>query len=273
MKTFLPSLALMLVVLCGLPSAGRATSFLDRPFPETVADAPLIARGKVGNSYVEWSKGEDGVRRLYTFYELTVEEQLKGKPVGRTLVFRELGGEKDGIGMQVSGSSRFERGEDVVVLLGEKNSEGSHDVRGLMMGKLNIRQNESGKEVLSGPALGLSREDGHNHGSAGGNSEKQEWTLESLRQVIKTQGQAGDEVAPAPSGTPGDTPAVPPTLSTPGSPSNHSESGSPAPGLQNSEAEAAQAEETSDAGLLPWLGLALAVGIGMAWKLSRRRRR
>ncbi|MCM2279682.1 MAG: hypothetical protein NDJ89_16530, partial [Oligoflexia bacterium] len=218
----------------------------------TVADAPVIVRGRIASSYVEWGKGDDGNRRIYTYYELQPEEVLKGKVAGGALLFRELGGEKDGRGMEVSGASHFEPGEEVVVMLGERNDEGNHDIRGLMMGKLNVRSNGSGKEILEGPALGGS---------------KAEWTLQGLRQLVQ-------ENAAEPEGKAAERNAISPSTRPP------TRSDAPVPTasqLQNPETEIAQSGEipadSRDAGHLTWPALALLGGAGIAWGLFRRRRR
>src|SRR4051794_28005467 len=80
------------------PSSGRlsyATSFYERPFPDTVQDAPVIVRGKIGANHADWAAGPDGSRRIYTFYELRVDEVMKGTPSSpRNISIREMGGEK-----------------------------------------------------------------------------------------------------------------------------------------------------------------------------------
>lgn len=175
--------------LLGLPVA-LATSFIEQPFPEAVKDVPVIVRGKVGASGPEWGVGSDGSRRIYTYYHLSVDEVLKGSAPQTLLQMREMGGEKDGVGMHVSGTAQFNRGEEVVVFLSDRNSDGSFDVRGLMMGKLNVQRGESGAEILTGPALG-GASDGHAHGAREGQADPsghRTWTLEALRQVIRTQG-------------------------------------------------------------------------------------
>jgi hypothetical protein len=188
------------------------TTFAPREFPAGVQDAPQIVRGKVGTTYSDWGRSSDGARRLYTFYELQIEEVFKGQISGRSLTMREFGGQKDGVGMEVPGAAKFQPGEDVVVFLSNKNSEGTHDLRGLMMGKYGIQRDADGKEFLTGPGItGLtahsptqSDEDAHPHpqgqGQDGGAPKK--WTLDALRQLIATQAQSptdtGANASPSP---------------------------------------------------------------------------
>jgi hypothetical protein len=108
--------ALSLLTLLVFQPAG-ATTFMERSFPDAVKDAPVVVRGRVGTSYANWVTGPDGTRRIFTFIELTVDEVLKGPSAAgkRSLTMRELGGEKDGVGMQVAGTAHFNQGEDTVV--------------------------------------------------------------------------------------------------------------------------------------------------------------
>ncbi|MEK6578401.1 MAG: hypothetical protein AABZ55_04170 [Bdellovibrionota bacterium] len=174
-------------------SQALATSFYQRPFSETVQDAPQIARGHIGMTYVDWARSPDGTKRLFTYYELTIDEIIKGTISSKSIQMRELGGEKDGIGMQVAGTAKFTRGEDVVVFLGDKNLDSSYDVRGMMMGKYNINIDEKGQETLVGPGLTAPSGSGivHDDGHAPGQDDTQvqtTWTMEALRQLVRDQG-------------------------------------------------------------------------------------
>ncbi len=163
------------------------TTFVEKPFEDSVKDAPIIARGIVGSRNVNWANSEDGTRRIYTFFEFQVIEVLKGELISRSIQMRELGGEKDGVGMRVAGTAGFEAGEDVVVFLGQKNSDSSHDVWGMMMGKFNIQKNNDGNEYLSGAGVVPKQHiEGHSDTPS-----VNKWTVELLRQLI--QKQARDE--------------------------------------------------------------------------------
>ena len=204
-----------------------ATTFLERPFPATVQEAPVIVRGKVGTSYTSWAELSDGSKRIHTFTELQLDDILKGGVTGRTLIMRELGGEKDGVGMQVSGTAQFERGEDVVVFLGNKNADGSHDVHGMMMGKYNVERDEQGKEYLVGAGISSTTHPairGHEHliqpdGEEGQGDTRTDskWTIEALRQLIRDQAQATRPGAKPshPPGTPRNPPSPQPAAPVP----------------------------------------------------------
>lgn len=174
-----------------------ATTFLQRPFPQTVEDAPRIARGKILSKDARWWEGPDGSRRIYTYYEFEISEPLKGDfQVGQSITFREIGGEKDGVGFQIIGAANFQSGDDVVVLLSEpQGSPEFYEIRGLMMGRLGVRKDpDSGEEILEGPAISgdthphiREAKERHTHeASLAQASEK--WTLKRLRSLLREQG-------------------------------------------------------------------------------------
>lgn len=180
-------------------STAISTTFAPREFPEAVKDAPIIVRGEVLSSHGAWGKGADQGRRIYTYVELQNAESLKGKIDGRTIIVRELGGKRDGLSLEIPGTAKFKIGEEVVLLLSPKNTDGSYDVRGLMMGKYDITKNQEGEEVLSGGEISVQRDQGfaHEHGenreeegqsgsSTGGPSSKK-WTVSILKELIRTQ--------------------------------------------------------------------------------------
>lgn len=226
----------LLRALPGLLSAtALATTFMPTPFPDKVEDAPSIVRGTAGNSTSDWSTGRDGVKRIYTYTELSPKEVIKqgpGEPIPmNTIRIRELGGTKDGMGMEVSGTAHFNRGEDVVVMLGDRTSDGAFEVRGMMMGKFNIERDSKGREVLSGPGLdesGTDDFDAHGHGAGGAKGQSDTvWTLDRLRELVREQQQAQQksaEPAPKTMTSPGAAPlegqgasALQPSLGTSGS--------------------------------------------------------
>ncbi len=186
----------LLGLLVALQQA-HATSFAQRPFPVAVEDAPNIVRGRVGTSYSDWGKLDDSSRRIFTFFELQVDEVMKAAPGSNlqgkhSLTMRELGGEKDGVGMEVPGNAHFERGEDVVIFLGMPNVDGSYDIRGMMMGKYSVKQDSDGKEYLAGPGLALNPSDDHDHEEKRGQDDTppaSKWTLDALRHLIATQAE------------------------------------------------------------------------------------
>lgn len=167
-----------------------ATTFVETPFPDLIGEAPAVVRGTIGTSSSDWVLGEDGSKRIYTFYQLQVGEVFKGDVSGTNILVREMGGEKDGVGMQVAGAAQFARGEDVVLLLGEQDKDGSYEVRGLASGKFNLRRQENGAECLSGVGVTKAESDGfvHAEGEHGDTSRDCAWTLTALRRLTHSGG-------------------------------------------------------------------------------------
>ncbi len=274
MKTLLRVLAigvLTIGVLGVLPGRVWATSFVERPFPDTVHDAPTIARGKIGMSYADWSAGGDGRKALYTYYEFQVDEVFKGQlGDSHRAMIREIGGEKNGVGLQVSGAAKFERGEDVVLLLGPANLDGSHDVRGLMMGKYSVEKDEEGREVLVGAGVSRVTHAGHSdepgHGQDGTGPVKK-WTLDALRSLVREQARDAVPVpdkSAIPVKSQGSAEAlqrpIPQPLAT----------GDAAPGLQPEEEGSKAASSSHDPRIWVWGGVA-ALLAGVLLRLLRKR--
>ncbi len=166
-----------------------ASSFMEQPFPDTVKNSPQIVRGKIGKSETQWTTLPDGSKHLFTYYDVEVTEGLKGKPKpGSPIRIRELGGEKGGTSVQISGTAHFGTGEDVVVMLGEATESGdrAYPVMGMMMGKFNVEKGPDGKEYLKGPGLGSSLHPAlRNENSPSGSQTKV--SLEALRETIRSQ--------------------------------------------------------------------------------------
>lgn len=133
-------------------------------------------------SYSNWGKRPDGQQSLYTFTELQVDEVFKGTLPAKTLNLRELGGEKDGVGLKIPGSAQFARGEDVVVFLNSQpNADSSYELRGMVMGKYQIVQNDEGQEQLRGGRITPV----HDESQTG--APPQKWTLAAFRELIAQQ--------------------------------------------------------------------------------------
>jgi hypothetical protein len=256
------------------PSFSRATSFMPQPFPSKVEEAASIVRGTVGHSNSDWATGMDGARRIYTFTELSPKEVIKqgpGEKIPTNLItLREMGGTKGGMGMEVSGTARFNRGEDVVVMLGDRNSDGSFDVRGMMMGKFNIERDSQGREVLVGPGLddsGLDDFDAHSDRGQSGTDDAKIWTLDRLKTLVKSQGGAASQkLEGAPKSMSSGPSGVAPVQPTAGAPALQPQAS--VPGLEGSSS---QKEGPGGQALLWGLGLFAVLGMFGLWMALRSR--
>lgn len=247
-----------------LLSTALASSFFEQPFPDTIRATPNIVRGRIGKSEAQWTTLPNGAKHLFTYYDVEVNERLKGKARSGSIRIRELGGEKDGVSLQVSGTARFTPGEDVVVMLGEPSAsgDGSFPVTGMMMGKYNVEKGADGKEYLRGPGLGGSLHpelrDEKNLGAG-----KTQIALEAVREIIREQA-----AEPVVSASPSSLPARDGLLS--------SKANSSAPGMamQSSESSANPGSSPNGGGRTssPILFLIGAV-IGVMWFLKSRRKK
>lgn len=177
-------------LLFGLPflASAFASSFYERPFPDTVRDTSTIVRGKIGKSETQWTTLPDGSKHLFTYYEVDVSEGFKGGPsAGAPIRIRELGGTKDGVSLNVSGTAGFEKGEDVVVMLGDANAQvdGAYPVSGMMMGKFNLEKGADGKEYLRGPGIGSTVQPGLRNEHSG--AQAASVSLDRLREIVRSQ--------------------------------------------------------------------------------------
>ncbi len=250
-------ITISMISISTLCSLIQASSFYPQPFSEKVQEASVIARGKVGMSYADWGNDQEGIKRIYTYVELQLIETFKGNASGSSIMIRELGGEKDGVGLQISGVAQFQRGEDVVALLKNKNSDGVYDVQGMMMGKYGVLTDSNGVEYLSGPGLWQP-------------TSPTQWTLEALRHLIQTQSieaKRKSESSPLPLTLLPNHEKNVPVQAPPQSQTN----AVPAPHLQSSDGE----ESSPSKSLIFYFGLGIgALGIlGIIAQLLRIERR
>ena len=223
-----------------------ATTFAPVPFPQSVQDAPLIVQGKVGMSYSDWGKNQAESKQLYTYTELDDIQALKGQASEHSIVIREMGGEKDGIGLHIPGTAAFKQGEDIVIFLKNRslgapgsaelpNRDDSYPVHGMMMGKYTLETNSEGEEILKGPGL----------------LDEKTWTVRDLKKLITSQ-ELLRKKETAQNGIPTPSPLAPPTFLTP-----RETSPSSAPRLQHFS----QLEPSARFNLWIYLSIGLAGGL------------
>lgn len=134
-----------------------SSQFNPEPFLNVVEKTTTIVNGKTGKSYSDWVVTPSGEKQLFTFTELFIKEVLKGKTEHKKILIREIGGEKDGMIFDISGTVKFHPNEEVVVLLGNAQTESEDNetfsIQNMSLGKLMIETKSDGSEVLKGPAL------------------------------------------------------------------------------------------------------------------------
>lgn len=77
-------------------------------------EADFILRGEVTEMKSEWNADKTVI---YTYITLKVKERIYGQYEADTITIKQRGGKVDGIGMAVSDSAVFMKGEDVIVFL------------------------------------------------------------------------------------------------------------------------------------------------------------
>jgi hypothetical protein len=139
----------VLLLVCAMPVALRATVIVPAEFREIVNGADIIAYGRVVETTVEWS---DDRKRVDTLVTLQVGTYLKGGP-GETLVFRVPGGQVGRFRNVMVGAPQFAVGEETVVFL--NISDGGHPfVFGLNQGVFRVRiDDQTKRRVVTPPVL------------------------------------------------------------------------------------------------------------------------
>ncbi len=110
-------------------------------------EADLILKGKVVDIKSEWNEDKT---KIYTYITLNVNERIKGRPQRRIVTIRQLGGEVDGIGLVVSDSAVFKKGEDAIVFLKPDRTHHAGRLRRAGRGVINeIVGKEQGKYAVA----------------------------------------------------------------------------------------------------------------------------
>jgi len=127
---------------------------------EQVANSQYYVHGQVVGS--SWAEMEPATKRPYTYWRISVHEQLYGAGIGSEIVVRQPGGEIGDMGYHVAGAAEFAGGEQVFIALRDTDqNSGVKEVVGLASGKFRVEQNSSGEKiVMSGLGLPVSGSDG-----------------------------------------------------------------------------------------------------------------
>src|SRR5688572_6886225 len=118
----------------GLFAAGASASvIISRTIEQMIAEVPLVVRGTVGQVQSRW---DDAHARIHTYAEIQVREVMKGSSSGSLIVRQPGGVADDGMAMDVSGTAKFQSGEEVLLFLEKAPDEaGVFNTWGLSAGK------------------------------------------------------------------------------------------------------------------------------------------
>lgn len=135
---------LFLLLFAGLASgpAARATSVIPPSFPELVAEAEAIYRGRVSHVEARRVEQSDGGSVIKTFVTVAVERVLKG-PDRSEIALEFLGGTVGDETLTVTGMPVFAVGEREFVFV-QKNGIQLCPLVALMHGRYRVKRDEAG---------------------------------------------------------------------------------------------------------------------------------
>lgn len=146
MKVFIIFAAVML--LTGRPAG--ATIILKMDLKQLVGRSDRIFVGKATKVHSHWTKDR---RHIVTDTTFKVERSIHGIQAGQTVVVRRMGGAVNGIGMKVTGSPSFHKGDRVLLFTERRNN--SRYVIGMRQGVYRVYKNNAGQSMVRARLEGL----------------------------------------------------------------------------------------------------------------------
>lgn len=138
---------LLLAAACALAPLARATSVVPPNFPELVAEADAIYRGRVTDIQARRVAAANGQSVIKTFVTITVDRTLKG-PEQANVTLEFLGGTIGDEILEVSGMPKYTVGERGIVFVQGNGRQFCPVVR-LGHGSYRVRRDErSGREFV-----------------------------------------------------------------------------------------------------------------------------
>lgn len=140
--------ALLGVMLCLFATrAARATSVIPPTFPELVAEAESIVRGRVTDIAVRRSSAPDGTPIIKTHVTFAVERTLKG-PERASVTLEFLGGTIGEESLVVTGLPRFELGSTDYLFV-ERNGVQFCPLVAVRHGRYRLLRDAGGREFVA----------------------------------------------------------------------------------------------------------------------------
>lgn len=196
-------------------SEASATVMVPLSIEDMAVRSAAVVRARVSNRRSAWDEDH---RKIYTYTELEVLETVhaSGK-VPQAIVVRTLGGEVGKVGMKVSGTARFNPGEEVLLFLRSDPINNQHfQVIGMSQGKYRLERESKGQLVaipgLEGIAFARRDETGRlkiGHGEHGANRIPFEALRQKILEAVTAQRTPTPEQPSVPS-----APSVPQTPGT-----------------------------------------------------------
>ncbi len=137
----------------------HATTFGPISLVAQLKESASVFHGKIHGRKVEM---EPYVKRPYTYWGLSVLEQLQGQRASSEITIRSPGGEIGNIGYRIPGSADFSEGEEVVIMVHDtREGDNVKEVVGLASGKYTVKENARGEKILeNGLGAYLKKENG-----------------------------------------------------------------------------------------------------------------
>ena len=127
--------------------AARATSVIPPTFPELVAEAEAIVRGRVTDIAVRRSSAPDGTPVIKTHVTFSVERTLKGAE-RREITLEFLGGTIGDASLVVTGLPRFEPGSTDYLFI-ERNGVQFCPLVAVRHGRYRLLRDAAGREFVA----------------------------------------------------------------------------------------------------------------------------
>jgi len=138
-------------VALAVAQAAFATSVLKFSLQELTKKSDSIVMARVDDAVSSWDAAH---KEIYTFYTLSVLQGVKGNKGASTITLRELGGTVDNVISIVPGMPSFQKGEEVVVFLTQKDAAGYPWVMGLQQGKYTVTTGKDGVKMVRNDLAG-----------------------------------------------------------------------------------------------------------------------
>ncbi len=144
------ALSALLVLLVSFAVPARATQVVGQDTPTLARGSSDIVIGEVAGTRSHWN---DARTRIVTDVTVRVAETLKGAGPA-TITLTQLGGDVDGMHLEVEGSPVFRVGQRSVLFLW-RDARGRAQVNGLAQGKYDIERGANGRDVVRRDLAGL----------------------------------------------------------------------------------------------------------------------
>ena len=140
-------------------STATATTVLKLSMKDLARKSDAVVVARVEDEVARY----DTNKEIYTFITLRVLDPVKNSRKDDLITIRQLGGVVDHIASVVPGMPTFQKGEEVVVFLTQKDGAGYPWVMGLQQGKYSVRTDANGTQRVRNELSGTSLLDGSGH--------------------------------------------------------------------------------------------------------------